>query len=233
IMAILMAVVVVPLILLVIRDRPAGFSAGDAQPQVKADAPVSPDKGPILRDRRFILALVAAVPLYTIYSGFQANLGPMLLSKGSGLGEVSASLAILNGASLVASLSAGWLLLRIAHRNLFRLLAAIAMTGVLGFGLAGGDILPLAASALIGLGVGATGTILTAYYFASFGADRMGTVLGYASPFSRIAVLGPPLFALGNEMTGTYTAPLIGLGMLGLITLVGATLMPLPGKAAT
>jgi len=231
-MAILMAVVVIPLMIIIIRDRPAGQPAGVAPPgKVKADAPAPAAKRPILTDARFLLALVAAVPLYSIYSGFQANLGPMLLAKGSGLAEVSASLALLNGAALVASLSAGWLLLRIPHRNLYHLTALVAIVGVLGFSMANGKLPPLAASALIGLGVGATGTIITSYYFASFGAGRMGTVLGYASPFSRIAVFAPPLFALGNEASGSYALPLLGLGALGLITLMGATLMPQPNKA--
>jgi MFS transporter, OFA family, oxalate/formate antiporter len=226
-MAILMAVVVVPLIILVIRDRPAGSTA--ARPAgARQDIGSAAARGSIIGDPRFYLAMLTALPLYTIYSGFQANLGPMLLDKGSGLAEVSASLAMLNGASLVASLSAGWLLLRIAHRNLYHAMGLIAMVGVAVFALSSGDVLPLAASALIGLGIGATGAILTAYYFASFGADRMGTVLGYASPFSRIAVFAPPLFAFGREATGGYDAPLIGLGALGLITVLGATLMPRP-----
>jgi MFS family permease len=226
IMAILMAVVVVPLMIAVIRDRPAG--AVTAQPSKAKAAGPAVDRGPIIRDPRFYLAMLTALPLYTIYSGFQANLGPMLLAKGSGLGEVSASLAMLNGASLVASLSSGWLLLRIAHRRLYLAMAVVAMIGVAVFGLSSGHVLPLVASGLIGLGIGATGAILTAYYFASFGAERMGTVLGYASPFSRIAVFAPPLFALGNEVSGGYTAPLIGLGALALITLAGAILMPRP-----
>lgn len=224
-LAILAAVIVVPLILFVVRDRPADFAA---KADAKAASGVAPDRGPILRSSRFLLALLAAVPLYSIYSGFQANLGPMMLAKGSGLGEISASLAVLNGASLVASLSSGWLLLKIAHRNLYHAMAVIAMLGIAVFFFSSGQVLPLVASALIGLGIGATGAILTAYFFASFGADRMGTVLGYASPFSRIAVFAPPLFALGNEVSGGYTLPLIGLGALALITLVGATLMPRP-----
>ena len=227
-LAILAAVIVVPLILFVVRDRPADFAA---KARAKAESGSAPERGPILRSPKFLLALLAAVPLYSIYSGFQANLGPMMLAKGSGLGEISASLAVLNGASLVASLSSGWLLLKIAHRNLYHAMAVIAMIGIAVFALASGPVLPLAASALIGLGIGATGAILTAYFFASFGADRMGTVLGFASPFSRIAVFAPPLFALGNEISGGYTLPLIGLGALALITLVGATLMPRPARA--
>jgi MFS family permease len=224
-LAILAAIIVVPLIIFVVRDRPADF---EAKAKAKAESGGAPDRSPILRSSKFLLALLAAVPLYTIYSGFQANLGPMLLAKGSGLAEISASLAILNGASLVASLSSGWLLLKIAHRNLYHAMAVIAMLGIAVFALASGHVMPLVASALIGLGIGATGAILTAYLFASFGAERMGTVLGYASPFSRIAVFAPPLFALGNEMSGGYTLPLIGLGALALVTLIGATLMPRP-----
>ncbi len=224
-LAILAAIIVVPLILLVVRDRPADFVA---KAKAKVEGEAAPAREPILRSAKFLLPLLAAVPLYTIYSGFQANLGPMMLGKGSGLAEVSASLAILNGASLVASLSSGWLLLKIAHRNLYHAMALIAMIGIAIFAVASGPVMPLAASALIGIGIGATGAILTAYYFAAFGAERMGTVLGFASPFSRIAVFAPPLFALGNELSGGYTAPLIGLGALGLISLIGATLMPRP-----
>ena len=224
-LAILAAVIVVPLIVFVVRDRPADFAA---KARAKAESGIEIDRSPILRSPRFLLALLAAVPLYSIYSGFQANLGPMLLAKGSGLGEISASLAVLNGASLVASLSSGWLLLKIAHRNLYHAMAVIAMLGIAVFFFSSGHVLPLVARALIGLGIGATGAILTAYFFASFGADRMGTVLGYASPFSRIAVFAPPLFALGNEMSGGYTLLLIGLGALALVTLIGATLMPRP-----
>ena len=230
-LAIIMALVVIPLIIAVVRDRPAG-ATGEAIPAAKTAAPPA-DGWAIARSSVFLLAMCAATPLYTIYSGFQANLGSMVLARGGNLAMASVNVATLNGAALVASLSAGWLLLRVRHRTMFRVTAMLAAAGLLAFLAAPGPEARLVACALIGLGTGGTGTTITSYFFASFGPDRMGTVLGFAAPVSRIAVFAPPLFALGNELSGSYAVPLVALAALAAITLLGGTLMPMPARRET
>jgi MFS family permease len=224
-LAAIMVLVVIPLILAVVRDRPAG---GEAARAAGHGAAAAGEGGPILTSGTFLLAMCTATPLFTIYSGFQANLGPMVLARGGDLAKASVNVSALNIAALIAALSSGWLLLRISHRTFFRGAALLAAIGLLAFVAAEGREAQLIACALIGLGTGGASATLAAYFFATFGPNRLGTVLGYAAPVSRIAVFAPPLFALGRELSGSYALPLIGLAALGGITLLCGFLMPMP-----
>lgn len=227
-LAAVMVLIVIPLVLAVVRDRPAGGMAGEAPAGRQGPAAARGGGGPILTSSVFLLAMCTATPLFTIYSGFQANLGPMILARGGDLARASVNVSVLNIAALVAALSSGWLLLRIAHRTLFRCMALVAAVGLMAFIVASSQEAQLLACGLIGLGTGGASASLSAYFYVTFGADRMGTVLGYAAPVSRIAVFAPPLFALGRELSGTYTAPLIGLAALGGITLLCGFVMRMP-----
>lgn len=226
VLAVVMAVLVVPLILLVVRDRPAaavegGASAARGHGKVSLSESVA-----IAADPHFYWAMLAAVPLLMMTTAFQTNVGAIVLARGGTLGDASFYLAVLNALGFVATVSAGWMLKRAQHRALFQIGAAVSAIGVLGFYFAGqSPMLPLF-SAMIGLGTGAASSIIAAYFCLAFTPARMGTTMGVALFFSRIVILAPLLFAVVSEHSGSFTVPMIGLAIFGLLTVAAASRMP-------
>jgi len=218
-------VVVIPLVLLVVRDRPTerdGLDYVNVTPAAHA-----PSNGPtgstaaltwlgVLKRRNFLLLLAVYLPILATYGGVAQNLAPIAASQGFGKQAASYMLAILGAAHVVGSLSFGMLSDRFGNRWPLFGLALVAAAGALAAGLGHSFVVLGAGAAFVGLGAGIY-TLLAAAIAAEFGAADFGRAYGLALFFIPLTALGPILTAKVQEMTGSYASPLIGCAVASLV----------------
>lgn len=221
------AVIVLPLVLLVVRDRPTErdglryLSAESAAPtglQPDAEALRWRD---ILTRRNFWLLLAVTLPIMAAYGGVAQNLAPIALSHGFSQHAAGVMISALGLAHVAATLGFGLLSDRFGNRLPFFALAMIVAAAALLVAFGRGLPAVGAGAALVGLG-GGLYTLLAAAIAAEFGAAGFGRAYGLGMCFVPVTSLAPFLTAKVQEATGSY-AP--ALAALALLTVAGGGLV--------
>jgi MFS family permease len=244
--ALFVAVVVIPLVALLIRDRPtereglhyildpgqtpqSAVAAGDTQ----AVAPAVTWRE-IIRHRNFWLVVCLYLPIMGAYSSVTQNLVPYAMSHGFAQRSAGPLLSLLSLAHIVATLALGALSDRFGNRLPFAGLSAVVAVGL--SLLAFGHLTPLIIAGCMCVGCGGGfGTLLGAALAREFGAGAVGRAFGMSMFFIPIGALSPALVARIQENTGSYQMPLLG---LALVLTAGAVLSfalkenPLIGRSA-
>jgi MFS family permease len=230
--AIIIAVVLVPLALAVVRDRPrerdgtyyltsegqrSAARQGHGHGRTTGEGSTLRWRT-ILASRNFWLLVIAYLPMLAVYGGVGQNLAPMAVSHGISERTAGTLVAVFNGSQLAFSLLAGVLSDRFGNRFP---LAGLAITTAVG-----GVIAALAGSLpalALGAALAAIGNsfwpLVAAALAREFGAGGVGRAFGMVSFFLPLIALSPFIAAKTQEATGSYTPAL--LGMAGLALLAG------------
>jgi OFA family oxalate/formate antiporter-like MFS transporter len=229
---VVIAFVILPLVLLVIRDRPRErdglyYMEADgaaAAPHVHGGGgptPVGLRWRDILAKRNFWMLAIAFVPMLGLYGGTAQNLAPLVASHGFSSQTASVMLSLLSLSTLAATLGGGILSDRLGNRiPLAGLAFATALGGVI-LAVSQG-IVPLAIGAMLAGFGGGFWPLLAAAAAVEFGALAVGRVFGLLALFVPVAVLTPVMVAKAQESTGSYS----------LVLLIMATLAAIGGVAA-
>lgn len=218
------ALVVLPLVVLTIRNQPTEreglhYLAADGAPA----APSHHGHGgasqmswkDVLQRKTFWLLIAVFLPIMAINGGVGQNLAPYAASHGFTQEDAGMLISALSLAHLVATLGLGVLSDRFGNRLPFAGLAVVVAIGAVV--LAFGHSLPMAfvGSALIGLG-GGWATLLAAAIAVEFGAEGFGRAFGLCMTVIPLSALVPFVIAKTQESTGSYAPSMIGLGVIVL-----------------
>lgn len=228
IFAAIIVLVTVPVIALLVVDRPADrglFADGDHEPvqNVSSTAVVkSITLREALRAPAFWIIAIAIGAIFAGPTAISSNLLPFVIEKGITASTGAYLLSIMAGANFAGKL----LCAAVVDRIDIRLALAIVLSGL---GLASvacllGDTYTGLAVAVFmvgifgGAGLPLWGVILARIYGAQFIGQMMGLMTFIMMP---ITLLAPPLFGLAFDKTGSYNAGFIGY----LVLLAGVLLL--------
>lgn len=220
---IIVAVGVLPLTLLVLRDRPTARdglqSPAQQQPGHSAAgaAAAAPDLrwGDILKRRNFWLLVACYLPIIAVNGGAQQNLAPIVASHGYPVTMAGTLLAVFSLAHVVSTLAFGLASDRFGNRlPLAGLAAAVALGGGL---IAFAGSLPVLVCGVILAGVGGgVSTLLPAAAAVEFGPAGVGRAFGAIMLFIPINACVPSIIAKVQETSGSYAPSFSALALLCL-----------------
>jgi MFS family permease len=223
--ALVVAVLVLPLVVSVARNRPAG---GEGKYYLSGDGKGTSHHGhaaagsqvgwrEVAARKNFWLLVAIYLPMMALYGGCAQNLGPYAASHGLSQQSAGVLLSVLSFSHVIATLVFGLLSDRFGNRLPFAGLAVIMVIGaaILAFG-AGFPALAVGC-ALVGLG-GGLFTLLAAAIATEFGAEAVGRAFGLCMFFIPLTALAPFAVAKTQESTGSYAPALLGLATLVIIS---------------
>ncbi|HTV96162.1 MAG TPA: MFS transporter [Steroidobacteraceae bacterium] len=225
----IVALIVMPLVVLVIRDRPTEreglhYLTGDGSASLQHGHPTgAADPGlswrQVIARKNFWLLVFIYLPIMAAYGGVAQNLAPYAASRG--LPELSAGqlLSILSLAHLAANLVLGLLSDRFGNRLPLVGLALAVATGAAVLVFARGFPAVALGCALAGLG-GGVFTLLAAAMAVEFGARAMGRAFGMGMFFLPLGSLAPFAIAKVQESTGSYSPALLSMVAIVMLSAV-------------
>jgi MFS family permease len=220
---IVIGLVILPIVVWVLRDRPTErdgsryVTGGSAAPLHRAHSSTGITWRDFLTRRNFWVLVAVFLALLAGYLGTSANLAPIAASHGMSEKHAGALLSVFHLSQLTATLVSGMLSDRFGNRLP---LAGLALASTIGSLLiAFGNGLPTITLAvtLIGLSAGFW-PLLAAACAAEFGADGAGRAFGLVSGFIPLVILTPFMVAKTQEISGSY-AP--ALSAVALLTFLG------------
>jgi MFS family permease len=224
---IITAVIVLPLVLAVLRDRPRErdglhYLTADGNQASAHGSHGSPGASTLRwRDvfarRNFWLLIIVYVPMLAVYGGCGQNIAPLAKARGLSQQTAGVLLSLYSLSQLVTTLMAGLLSDRFGNRApLAGLAFATAIGGLLvAFGSGVG---------VLGLGVilaafgGSFWPLIAAAITVEFGAGAVGRVFGLVTFFLPLTILAPFAVAKTQESTGSYIPALL---VMTALTVVG------------
>jgi MFS family permease len=219
------ALLVLPLVVSVIRNRPAGdegkyYLSGKGKPASHhAHAAAGSQLGwrEVAARKNFWLLVAIYLPMMALYGGCAQNLGPYAASHGLSQQTAGVLLSILSFSHVIATLVFGLLSDRFGNRLPFAGLAVVMVIGAAIFTFGTGFPALAVGCTLVGLG-GGLFTLLAAAIAVEFGAQAVGRAFGLCMLFIPVTALAPFAIAKTQESTGSYTPALMGLATLVLIS---------------
>jgi MFS family permease len=231
--AVLVVAVVMPIVVMVIRDRPSArhglhYLTVDGTPPLVMPHGGGPATSTltwreIMGRRNFWLLVVIYLVMIGTGTAFIQNMGVFAKSRGLGLQDTGTLIAVVGVAHVFAALGMGALADRFGNRLP---LAGMALAVAAGIGfLAIGHSLPALAlgAGLIGLNA-AVFTPLSAGIATEFGAAGFGRAFGLAMLFLPFSQIFPYLVARQQELTGSYLPAMAGCAT-ALVIIAGLSLM--------
>jgi MFS family permease len=213
--------VVLPVTLAVLRDRPHErdgdhYLSGTAARHGHGHSGALRWRD-ILTSRNFWLMVLVYPPMLALYGGVGQNLAPIATSRGLGAGDAGMMLSLLSLSQITATLGAGMLSDRFGNRLPLAGLALV--TACSGVFTAFGTTLPMLAigATLAGAG-GAFWPLLAAAASREFGAAGVGRAFGALIFFLPLAVTAPFLVARNQETSGSYVPSLMVLTVVTVVT---------------
>jgi MFS family permease len=216
----LIAVIVLPLVLLAMRDRPG---AEEGAPYIGAQPHTAPASTLTAREvfsrRNFWVAVAVFVPIQCASISMTVNLTPIVTSYGFSTKVAGLMIAVLSISALTAKLVAGAAADRFGNRGPMIVTALLCAAG-LGALINSSGNLPLLTTAFIMIGLsGGVWTLLASATAAEFGRQGFGRAFGLICMFPPAASLAPPMVARQKEVSGSYT---LGLSILCGLAVLGA-----------
>jgi MFS family permease len=222
---VIIALVITPLVMWVLRDRPTErdglyYVTVDGAATALGHRGARGSDGLGWRDvfarRNFWLLIAVYLPMLALYGGCANNLAPIATSQGLSQQTAGGLLSALSLSQVGSTLITGLLSDRFGNRlPLVGLAMAIAAGGVIvAFG---------HSAASLGVGVvlvglyGGMWPLLAAAVATEFGASGVGRAFGLLMMFLPVIVLVPFIVARVHESTGSYVPALIGLSVLTFV----------------
>ncbi len=216
--ALFIVVIVVPLMLIVLRNRPAEeegryYLSGESAPSTPhGHAAAGANQlswREVIKRKNFWLLVGIYLPLIALSGATIQNIAPYAASHGLNLRAGAALLSLLSAMHIVATLLFGLLSDRFGNRSSFIGLAVLMVVGTLLLALGSNLPVIIIGCVLTGLGSGVF-TLLAAAVAIEFGAEGMGRAFGLCMLFVPVITLSPYLIAKTQEMTGSYAPAFIG-----------------------
>ena len=235
------ALVVAPLVVWVVRDRPA---ARDGMDYVVTDGGSSARHGHghgaglgsngltwriVFARRNFWLLVAVFLPMLGLYGGCLNNLAPIASTQGLSRQTAGALMSALSFAHICSTLICGLLSDRFGNRLPLAGLAMAAGVGGMMVALGHGTANLGVAVVLIGLS-GGMWPLLAAAVAAEFGAGGVGRAFGLLMMFLPVIVLVPFIVAKVHEVFGSYAPSLIGLSALTIAAGTACLLLMREGR---
>jgi MFS family permease len=222
--ALLLAVIITPLVVLVLRNRPTerdgqSYLTGDgraAKPHVHAAGAGQFSWHAVIARKNFWLLVAIYLPMMGLYGGCAQNLAPFAANHGLGQQSAGVLLSVLSFSHVVATLVLGLLSDRFGNRLPFAGLAMVMLAGTALLAFGGGLPTIGIGCALVGAG-GGVFTLLGAATAVEFGAEGFGRAFGLAMLFLPVMGLAPFFVAKTQESTGSYVPALSTLSVLVLV----------------
>ena len=221
-----LAFVALPLVLLVLRDRP---TERDGLHYLVSDgsAPAHHGHGgtaaggglrsiDILKRRNFWLLVCCLVPVIGAYGGCQQLLAPVAASRGFGQGVAGMLLSVFSVSYVTSTLLMGVASDRFGNRLPLAGVAVVVAVGTALLGSATSLPVIVVAAALVGFG-GGLWTLLPAAVALEFGAANVGRTFGMLLLFLPINASIPSIISRVQESTGSYAPSLLALGAFCLL----------------
>jgi MFS family permease len=238
---IFIALVVAPLVVWVVRDRPA---TRDGMDYVAADGASGTRDGhghgagpgsdglnwrTVFGRRNFWLLVVVFLPMLGLYGGSLNNLAPIASTEGLSRQTAGALMSALSFAHICSTLICGLLSDRFGNRLPLAGLALATGIGGLMLALGHGTANLGVAVVLIGLS-GGMWPLLAAAVATEFGAGGVGRAFGLLMMFLPVIVLVPFTVAKIHEVFGSYAPSLIGLSVLTIAAGTACLLLMREGR---
>ena len=232
---VILLVIVLPIVVVVLRDRPVAdegayyltaAGAGAARPPVHGHAPSEPGTltaRAILTRRNFLLLAAIYVPLTGIAGACVQNIAPIAASKGLDIQTAGLLLSMASAAHVLATLVTGLLCDRYGTRPPLVGLALTCALGVALIAIAPAGWTLAIAIFLAGVGTGVF-TPLATGVAEEFGAQNFGRAFGLMMLF--LPLSSPFAYALARteELIGSYTPALVTYAAILTVT-AGLALM--------
>jgi MFS family permease len=221
---IIIAVVILPLSIAVLRDRPREkdgtyyltADGGTAAPPHSHGGVSDVRWRDIFKRRNFWLLIVVYIPMLALYGGAGQNIAPISTSRGLSPQTAGMLLSLYSVAQLAATLLAGVLSDKIGNR--------LSLSGFAFATAIGGVFLALGSGALsLGLGIvlagfgGSFWPLIAATAATEFGVGAVGRVFGLVTFFLPFAIAAPFAVAKAKESTGSYAAALLVMAALAVL----------------
>ncbi len=222
----LIALIVLPLVLLGMRDRP-GTEEGKryigAQPHIAATSTLTARA--VFGRRNFWVAVAAFVPIQCASISMTVNLAPIVTSYGFSPKVAGLMIAVLSISALTAKLLAGAAADRFGNRGPMMVTGLLCAAGLAALVNSSGNLpLLVGAFVMIGLSQGVW-TLLASATAAEFGRQGFGRAFGLICMFPPAASLAPPMIARLKELSGSYTLGLSILCGLAVLAAGAASLL--------
>jgi MFS family permease len=217
----MVGLVVLPVMLFTIRNRPTGreglhYVNGGAARTLHGGASGRLTMRDILVRPKFWLFLAIYLPMLGFHMGCAQNLAPYAANHGLSPKAASLLVSILSISQIVATLALGMLSDRFGNRLPFAGLGMTLAVGALIFAFGTGMPAAVAGAMIAGCGGGVL-VLLSAAIVAEFGAEGVGRGFGLCMFFLPLAAMSPFVIARTHEATGSY-APAF-LAMAALVTI--------------
>jgi MFS family permease len=176
-----------------------------------------------VRSRIFWIIVVELFLISISQNGAITHLSALLTDRGVAPASAALAVSAMGGAILAGRLITGWLLDRFFAPRVAVCLFALSALGT--FMLAGARSLPagMAASALIGFGMGGEGDVTPYLLSRYFGVRALSTLYGFTwTAYAIAGAVGPIIMGRAFDATGSYSALLV---QLGVATLAAASLL--------
>lgn len=230
-------VVVIPLAILGIRNRPGDLGQhvdGNPDPAAAGRSGGSATRAAALRTPYFWVLMAGNATVGMLITAVVFHQISLLGDRGLSSAQAAANFLPQTAAALAATLLVGVLVDRLGRP---RLLVAASMT-MLGGGLAAATVVAPGWSAMgygaaMGAAMGAMKAVEAALTPRLFGTGHLGAIRGVITAVGvGGTALGPVLFAVGYEATGGYAAVLLASIALPAAVALAALTAPLPAAAA-
>jgi MFS family permease len=219
----LLPLLLIPVILFIVRERPADLTAQQPLTGVPRGAVASLSLGAALRTTNFwVLALVAMFTFFSII-GTQAHLNLYMLGRGFSPMDAGFSYTVLFYLGLIGKIASGFLADRLGRKPVFVSTLLIMAIGALLLTRPGTSVL-WAGLVFFGLGWGGLYTLLQLLAADYFGPLHLGKILGAITVLDTFGGgLGPPLIGAIRDRAGSYDNAFLLVAFLVTVALLIAT----------
>ncbi|MEO7386664.1 MAG: MFS transporter [Gammaproteobacteria bacterium] len=226
----LLPLLLLPLILFVVRERPASLAAQQPAPDSRGGAPANATSLSLhtaLRTVNFwVLATICMLTFFSII-GTQANLNLFMLGRGFSQMDAGFSYTVLFYLGLLGKIASGFLADRFGRKRVFTITLTIMSAGAVTLALPDPGVL-WTGLVLFGLGWGGLYTLLQLLAADYFGPQHLGKILGVLTVFDATGGgLGPPVIGAIVDRTGSYDNAFVLVAVLVIAALLISTLFRL------
>ena len=197
----------VPLGLFLLREAPS--PVGQNAPSDGRQASTGSTLSQACASRAFWLVGVSAFLMAVAINGAQIHLIPMLLDRGVALSAAAFATTVLAVAALIGRVAAGYLFDRVFAPRAAIGIFALSCVGCVGLLATSAPASVYLCAALLGFGAGAESDLLGYLISRYFGLDHFGKIFGWVfAAFMAGSAVGPVLFGMGFDVSGSYAMPL-------------------------
>lgn len=239
ILAALIVLLLIPLVLLILRNRPRDVGLSDLGDAATAQAVVTSAKlgadernwsvGEVLRERSFWITAIGLLPVIVAFGGFSQNLAPLAADFGIDTPKTALLISTMALSMLVGKLLLGMSGDHVDHRWL---ILAAQFTALAGLGLltlpAPSYALMFLISGLIGFASGGILPLMGILISTRFGAVSFGLVVGLLNSALIFGAFAPWVAGLVRDYTGAYGMFWIMAAVFTLLTMPLVLTLPKP-----